>query len=652
MSYIITKTDGTLLPTTAGSGVINDGTIDNSTSLSLPGPNYVGYGQFLNENLVKILESFAGNSAPSGNNLEGQLWFNKSRQQLNVFTKNGYSPVSGVIISGSQPVNVKSGDVWYNGGTGQFYIYDGLTFNLIGPVYTKSQKVSGAIPVAIPDSLGNNHNILQLQYGDTVFAVISSSPPFAPAALTGFPLINPGITFNNSLTASINTNIVGGLTGNVVGNLTGNFVTATNLTGTLTGNVVGNLNGLSVTATNLVGSLTGTVNSPSGVFTNLSTGNAVLAGGYVSFVSNVYTPSAVIDNFSTGNAVVTSGSLTGITELRSTDATVTTAEVETLVTTNFSTANAQIAGGSLSGITHVNTTTLYTANLSVANALVSGGNINNIGSLSAGTANFQTVNTSAITISGGNVLGLTNLGTVSAQVTNFSTGNARISGGNIVATPIFNANITNANLVNATTATPATNNRTTALATTAFVHNVMPTGMIIMWGGLVSAIPAGWALCDGTNGTPDLRGQFIIGAGGAYNTGDAGGNSTLNLTTAMLPAHTHSFSATANTTSAGAHTHSASTTITDPTHTHNPGVNIISSSTGTLAGYLGGYGSALYNTQIASASTSISAATSVTSAATHLHSVTVSGNTSQTGAGQSIDIRPPYYALCYLQKVY
>jgi hypothetical protein len=79
---------------------------------------------------------------------------------------------------------------------------------------------------------------------------------------------------------------------------------------------------------------------------------------------------------------------------------------------------------------------------------------------------------------------------------------------------------------------------------------------------------------------------------------------------------------------------------------------MISSNSGTLAGYLGGAGSPLYNTQIAGASTGISASTSITTAANHAHAVTVAGNTSQTGANQSIDNRPPYYALCFIQKVY
>lgn len=64
-------------------------------------------------------------------------------------------------------------------------------------------------------------------------------------------------------------------------------------------------------------------------------------------------------------------------------------------------------------------------------------------------------------------------------------------------------------------------------------------GGIIMWSGAVSNIPGGWALCDGTKGTPDLRDKFVIGAGNAYAEGATGGAPTHLLTAAEMPSHTH-----------------------------------------------------------------------------------------------------------------
>lgn len=81
---------------------------------------------------------------------------------------------------------------------------------------------------------------------------------------------------------------------------------------------------------------------------------------------------------------------------------------------------------------------------------------------------------------------------------------------------------------------------------------LVPVGGIIMWHGLVSAIPAGWALCDGTNGTPDLRGRFVLGESGTYALNSTGGAASATptitvsnhtLTESQMPSHTHTVSA-------------------------------------------------------------------------------------------------------------
>jgi hypothetical protein len=68
--------------------------------------------------------------------------------------------------------------------------------------------------------------------------------------------------------------------------------------------------------------------------------------------------------------------------------------------------------------------------------------------------------------------------------------------------------------------------------------NGIPKGGIIMWSGAVDQIPDGWALCDGSNGTPDLRDRFIVGAGSGYAVATKGGNSFINLQ------HSHGYSGT------------------------------------------------------------------------------------------------------------
>lgn len=85
---------------------------------------------------------------------------------------------------------------------------------------------------------------------------------------------------------------------------------------------------------------------------------------------------------------------------------------------------------------------------------------------------------------------------------------------------------------------PLSNGVTTGKA----IYNPVPVGGIIMWSGSVASIPSGWALCNGLNGTPNLQDRFIVGAGSSYNPNDTGGAASVTLTTAQMPAHSHSVS--------------------------------------------------------------------------------------------------------------
>lgn len=69
----------------------------------------------------------------------------------------------------------------------------------------------------------------------------------------------------------------------------------------------------------------------------------------------------------------------------------------------------------------------------------------------------------------------------------------------------------------------------------------LPSGVIVMWSGDRMEIPAGWALCNGENGTPDLRDRFVVGAGKSYNINEAGGEAEHKLTVGELARHSHYF---------------------------------------------------------------------------------------------------------------
>ena len=473
MAYTITKTDGNVLFTVA------DGDINTTTSLSIPGGNYVGYGEQLDNNLIHLLENFAGTSFPGGTSLEGQLCYRKDTKTLHVFTgSQGYLPVNGLIVAGSQPANAIPGNTWFNNTTEQYFFYDGTKWSLIGPTYTKNQGESGTIPVNVGDAVvvGNTHNILKLQYGNFVYAILSSDSPgtgFVPSpAIPGFPTIYPGITISNLITgAQINTNVVGNLTGDVTGNLTGTTVTALVLYGNLVGNVTATtVTATTVTATNLNGSLTGNFNSTNGVATNFSTGNAQITGGYTRGLTDSSVTTQQATNFSTGNAQITGGAVTGLTNLSATTAQATnlsSANVQAtsltatnLVATTLNTGIAQITGGYAKTLTNVYATLGQFVNFSTGNAQITGGNVNGVGTISATTGAFTNITTGTISVTGGSLTGLTTTTATNTQTTNFSTGNAQITGGAITNTPILGS----------------TGNFTTAVATNFSSGNAQITG--------------------------------------------------------------------------------------------------------------------------------------------------------------------------------
>jgi len=96
-------------------------------------------------------------------------------------------------------------------------------------------------------------------------------------------------------------------------------------------------------------------------------------------------------------------------------------------------------------------------------------------------------------------------------------------------------------------------------------YSHVPAGLILMWHGDIASPPTGWAICNGSNGTPDLRDRMLIGRNGTYTAGLTGGNSDLTMTTGTLPAHTH----TGNTDTGGQHSHASVTTAQNGQHSHS-----------------------------------------------------------------------------------
>ena len=157
---------------------------------------------------------------------------------------------------------------------------------------------------------------------------------------------------------------------------------------------------------------------------------------------------------------------------------------------------------------------------------------------------------------------------------------------------------------------PITNN-TTTIATTQFIHSVLPKGVIMMWYGDTTDIPAGWALCNGQNNTPNLSDQFVVAAGSNYTAHTFGGSAD-----SIVVAHSH----TASTAEAGSHSH-------------------------TFSAYAPNVASGNFVAQDPGGDQSVTITTAPAGA--HTHNVTVD-EAGVSGIGANL---PPYYALCYIMKI-
>jgi len=201
MAYQINKTDGSIVATVA------DGQLDQlSTDLTLIGKNYSGFGEVFNENLIKLLENFAGTSKPL-HPIRGQIWFDASELKLKVYSGTQFLPVSSATISNAQPSTLGVGDLWFNNIDKQLYFYDGTSTLLLGPTYSQSQGLSGLKVNSILDTLNQTRVITLFYNNGLLLGIFSSNATFTPKnAITGFTgNISPG--FNAGTLSNIKFNV-------------------------------------------------------------------------------------------------------------------------------------------------------------------------------------------------------------------------------------------------------------------------------------------------------------------------------------------------------------------------------------------------------------------------------------------------------------
>ena len=193
MAYTINKTDGSVVTT------ITDGTVDNTTSVQLFGKSFSGFGEGLNENLVKLLENSASTSEPSAP-LKGELWFDTTTNQLKVYNGTSFEPSAGAKSQSAAPTAPSVGDLWHDSDDDQLYLYTGSAFQLIGPVYTAGQTLSGW-KIETLGSSGGNKVVSSMYAGNTRVAILSKETFTPSVTQTGFASIKAGLTLNSTLGA-------------------------------------------------------------------------------------------------------------------------------------------------------------------------------------------------------------------------------------------------------------------------------------------------------------------------------------------------------------------------------------------------------------------------------------------------------------------
>jgi len=180
MAYIINKTDGTILTT------VPDGQIDTlSSDLTLIGKNFSGFGESLNENLVKLLENFANSTSPA-RPIRGQMWFDTTENKLKVYTGTGFAPVSSATISTVQPASLGIGDLWFNSTDKQLYFFDGTSPILLGPDYSESQGLSGFRVSTVLDQTNVRRVITSLYNNGTLIGIFSKDRFTPKNPIAGF----------------------------------------------------------------------------------------------------------------------------------------------------------------------------------------------------------------------------------------------------------------------------------------------------------------------------------------------------------------------------------------------------------------------------------------------------------------------------------
>jgi hypothetical protein len=295
MSYTITLTDGAIF------AVIADGTINTDSSMTLVGKNWAGYGQFLDDNFIRLLENGANTTAP-GAPLTGQLWWNTTAGTMQVYNGTAFKTIGGAAASSTAPTSNVAGDLWYDTVNQQLNVYTGTAFIVVGPAFTPGTGTTGAIVATIVDNTATSHFVIELYANNSIVGIISKDQTFTPGTAVpggwGVQPVNPGLTLVSTSTIA-NTAVWGNSTNSLaLNNLTSSqFMrsdTNTSCSGTITVNTGGAATGIINGAGNAIGNIGSSGSYFNTIFATATT--ALYADVAERFAADeVYTPGTVVE---------------------------------------------------------------------------------------------------------------------------------------------------------------------------------------------------------------------------------------------------------------------------------------------------------------------------------------------------------------------
>jgi hypothetical protein len=378
--------------------------------------------------------------------------------------------------------------------------------------------------------------------------------------------------------------------------------------------------------------------------------NLVITGGTAGFVLSTDGAGNLTWTAQTGTAGTAVAAAGSNTQIQFNDSGVIGANTQftyNKVTDTFNVGNITANGSGLTNVNAANVTGTH-ANLSVVGDSSLNGLVNINGNI---TANSNVSVTGAATITGS----LTVSGIVKGVTATAGTANTQLATTEFVAGTIATESLLKANIASPTfTGTPRAPTASqlaptgTQVATTQYVKDAVstvtalfgttniPQGGIIMYTGVTA--PSGWALCNGSNGTPDLRDKFVIGAGLNYAYGTTGGSANT-----VLPVHTHNAVSTFTGYRMGTHSHN----IFDPGHTHRQQADSFNLASVPNLTIMGRGVPGNLNGSIAPAATGIV----IQAESAGVPGGAVATAIEVTGSPTANTNIPPYYALCYIMKL-